>query len=47
MGRTLANKKEIVAEIQELLSEAQLALVIDYKGVIRSGNYQPAESPAD
>jgi large subunit ribosomal protein L10 len=33
MGRTLANKKEIVAEIQELLSDAQLALVIDYKGL--------------
>jgi large subunit ribosomal protein L10 len=33
MGRTLANKKEIVAEIQELLKDVQLALVIDYKGL--------------
>ncbi|NJL45448.1 MAG: 50S ribosomal protein L10 [Leptolyngbyaceae cyanobacterium SM2_3_12] len=33
MGRTLANKKELVVEIQELLSTAQLALVIDYKGL--------------
>ncbi len=31
MGRTLANKKEIVGELQELLKEAQLAFVIDYK----------------
>ncbi|TVP66851.1 MAG: 50S ribosomal protein L10 [Leptolyngbya sp. LCM1.Bin17] len=33
MGRTLANKKELVTEIQELLSDVQLALVIDYKGL--------------
>jgi large subunit ribosomal protein L10 len=33
MGRTLANKKEIVAELQELLSDVQLALVIDYQGL--------------
>lgn len=33
MGRTLANKKELVAEIQEALSDVQLALVIDYKGL--------------
>ena len=33
MGRTLENKKAIVAELQELLSEAQLAMVIDYKGL--------------
>ncbi|MEM1280544.1 MAG: 50S ribosomal protein L10, partial [Cyanobacteria bacterium P01_H01_bin.152] len=33
MGRTLENKKEIVAELQGLLSEAQLAMVIDYKGL--------------
>jgi large subunit ribosomal protein L10 len=33
MGRTLENKKEIVAELKELLSESQLALVIDYKGL--------------
>jgi large subunit ribosomal protein L10 len=33
MGRTLANKKEIVEEIKGLLGEAELALVIDYKGL--------------
>ncbi|MEA5447720.1 50S ribosomal protein L10 [Leptolyngbya sp. CCNP1308] len=33
MGRTLANKKELVAEIQALLNDAQLAFVIDYKGL--------------
>lgn len=33
MGRTLENKKAIVAELKELLSESQLALVIDYKGL--------------
>lgn len=33
MGRTLENKKEIVAELQELLNEAQLAMVIDFKGL--------------
>ncbi|MGF1567920.1 MAG: 50S ribosomal protein L10 [Nodosilinea sp.] len=33
MGRTLADKKELVTEIQELLNEAQLALVIDYQGL--------------
>lgn len=33
MGRTLANKQEIVGEIQDLLKEAQLALVIDYRGL--------------
>lgn len=33
MGRTLENKKEIVAELKELLSEAQLTFVIDYKGL--------------
>ena len=33
MGRTLENKKEIVAELQELLNDAQLAIVIDYKGL--------------
>lgn len=33
MGRTLANKKEIVGEIQDLLKEAQLAFVIDYQGL--------------
>jgi large subunit ribosomal protein L10 len=33
MGRTLENKKEIVAELKELLDDAQLAIVIDYKGL--------------
>lgn len=33
MGRTLANKKEIVAELQQQLSESELAVVIDYKGL--------------
>ena len=33
MGRTLANKKEIVAELQDSLSEAQLAFVINYEGL--------------
>ncbi|MDB9527441.1 50S ribosomal protein L10 [Oscillatoria sp. CS-180] len=33
MGRTLENKREIVTELKELLSESQLALVIDYKGL--------------
>jgi large subunit ribosomal protein L10 len=33
MGRTLEDKKEIVAELKELLSDAQLTFVIDYKGL--------------
>jgi large subunit ribosomal protein L10 len=33
MGRTLANKKEIVAELKETLSEAQMAVIIDYHGL--------------
>ena len=33
MGRTLENKKEIVSELRGLLDEAQLAIVIDYKGL--------------
>nr|B8HVL3.1 RecName: Full=Large ribosomal subunit protein uL10; AltName: Full=50S ribosomal protein L10 [Cyanothece sp. PCC 7425] len=33
MGRTLENKKSIVAELQETLSQSQLTLVIDYKGL--------------
>ncbi len=33
MGRTLENKREIVAELKELLSDAQLTFVIDYKGL--------------
>ncbi|MBD2461027.1 50S ribosomal protein L10 [Oscillatoria sp. FACHB-1407] len=33
MGRTLENKQDIVAELKESLSQAQLAIVIDYKGL--------------
>ena len=33
MGRTLASKQQIVRELKELLDEAELALVIDYKGL--------------
>jgi large subunit ribosomal protein L10 len=33
MGRTLANKKEIVSDLKGLLSESSLALVIDYEGL--------------
>ncbi len=33
MGRTLENKKEIVAELKQTLSSSQMALVIDYRGL--------------
>ncbi|WP_390883355.1 50S ribosomal protein L10 [Kovacikia minuta] len=33
MGRTLEGKKEIVAELKETLSQSQLAVVINYKGL--------------
>ena len=33
MGRTLENKKEIVAELKGLLDGSMLAMVIDYKGL--------------
>lgn len=33
MGRTLEDKKEIVAELQATLSQSQLAVVIDFKGL--------------
>ncbi|NJL38055.1 MAG: 50S ribosomal protein L10 [Leptolyngbyaceae cyanobacterium SM1_4_3] len=33
MGRTLENKQAIVAELKDNLSQSQLALVIDYKGL--------------
>ncbi len=33
MGRTLEDKKAIVEELKQSLSESQLALVIDYKGL--------------
>jgi len=33
MGRTLENKKEIVADLKQTLSTSTLALVIDYQGL--------------
>lgn len=33
MGRTLENKQEIVAELKQVLSQSQLAMVIDYQGM--------------
>ncbi|CEJ46002.1 50S ribosomal protein L10 [Umezakia ovalisporum] len=33
MGRTLENKKEIVADLKETLSKSSLTLVIDYQGL--------------
>ncbi len=33
MGRTLENKQQIVKELKELLSEAEMALVLDYQGL--------------
>ena len=33
MGRTLEDKQQLVAELKEELSQAQLAVVIDYKGL--------------
>lgn len=33
MGRTLSDKKSIVAELKQGLSEAQMTMVIDYKGL--------------
>lgn len=33
MSKTLEQKKEIVADLKEVLSQAQLALVIDYQGL--------------
>lgn len=33
MGRTLEDKQSIVAELKDTLSQAQLAVVIDYKGL--------------
>ncbi len=33
MGRTLANKKELVTEIKTLLDESESAFVIDFKGL--------------
>lgn len=33
MGKTLEDKKEMVAELKESLSQSQLAIVIDYKGL--------------
>jgi large subunit ribosomal protein L10 len=33
MGRTLENKKEIVADLKAMLTDAQLTFVVDYKGL--------------
>lgn len=33
MSKSLAEKKEIVTELKEILSQSQLALVIDYQGL--------------
>tara|TARA_Y100001968_G_scaffold329773_1_gene379899 strand:+ start:925 stop:1452 length:528 start_codon:yes stop_codon:yes gene_type:complete len=33
MGRTLESKKQIVEELQELLGQAEMALVLDYQGL--------------
>lgn len=33
MGRTLESKKEIVEELKALLDDAEMALVLDYKGL--------------
>lgn len=33
MGRTRENKQEIITELKQTLSESQLAVVIDYKGL--------------
>lgn len=33
MGRTLENKQQIVEELKGLLGEAEMALVLDYKGL--------------
>ena len=33
MGRTLENKQQIVEELKNLLGEAEMALVLDYKGL--------------
>jgi hypothetical protein len=40
MGRTLENKQQIVEELKGLLGEAEMALVLDYKGLtIKEGTY--------
>ncbi len=33
MGRTLENKQQIVEELKQLLGEAEMALVLDFKGL--------------
>ena len=33
MGRTLENKQQIVEELKGLLGDAEMALVLDYKGL--------------
>jgi hypothetical protein len=45
MGRTLENKKEIVADLKSFSADAQLAFVIDFKGY-PFRNFRSARSPA-
>lgn len=33
MGRTIENKRELVTELKQLLSQSQLAMVIEYQGL--------------
>ncbi len=33
MGRTRENKEEVVADLKQILSESQLAMIIDYQGL--------------
>ena len=33
MGRTLENKQQIVSEIKSLLTDSEMAVVLDYKGL--------------
>ncbi len=33
MGRTLESKQELVADLKQILSESQIAIVIDYQGL--------------
>lgn len=33
MGRTLENKQDVVADLKQVLSESQMAIVIDYQGL--------------
>ena len=33
MGRTRENKAQVVADLEQLLAESQLALIVDYQGL--------------